>query len=399
VAVNCATIRQKYEINMPYYTALSNILDEMKTYKSFVVWKLVSRNGRATKAPYQTRTGQLASVINPDHWSSFADAISVVDQYDGIGFVFSEHDPYAGIDLDDPNGDAKLIDRQMRIAEEMESYSEVSPSGKGLHIIVRGNVPSGRRRNKIEVYSDGRFFTMTGDVYNDRPIAERQFELSNLWTELGNGRRIEPISVNQPSVVTEEDQAIITRAFSGANGAKFKALWNGDINALKSDDLSAIDQGLVNIIQLYTKNPAQIERIWLASPQGQREKTKSRKDYRDRTVQKAFDMEIPKIEFVGLPTFLSKATAGDTEGPRPLRRELPPSQPFPVDALGPPPREKRCLRLPAGQKGPRHLGHSGMAWPSVDHQHGRLHGAGSEQVQGLLAGVNSGAVRPDSCPS
>jgi putative DNA primase/helicase len=44
----------------------------------------------------------------------------------------------------------------------MDSYAEVSPSGKGVHVIVKGKVAQGRRRNKIEVYSSSRYMTMTG---------------------------------------------------------------------------------------------------------------------------------------------------------------------------------------------------------------------------------------------
>ena len=60
------------------------------------------------------------------------------------------------------------------------------------------------------------------------------------------------------------------------------------------------DQALVNIIQFYTKNTDQIERIWLSSPQGQREKTRVRKDYREKTIARAFDRELPEIIFEGI---------------------------------------------------------------------------------------------------
>src|SRR5947208_3302484 len=126
---------------------------EMTVCKSFVVWKYESRDGKRTKVPYQAMTGQQASVTNPTHWCSFEDAIAVANKYDGIGFVFSESDPYAGIDLDDPEGDAVVLERQKELYKEFNSYSERSPSGNGLHIIIKGSVRSGRRHNKVEVYS------------------------------------------------------------------------------------------------------------------------------------------------------------------------------------------------------------------------------------------------------
>jgi putative DNA primase/helicase len=81
--------------------------------------------------------------------------------YDGIGFIFSPFDPYCGIDLDYTDDPAKF-ERQQLIYSNFNSYSELSPSGKGLHIICKGEVPAGRKREKIEVYSSGRYFTFTG---------------------------------------------------------------------------------------------------------------------------------------------------------------------------------------------------------------------------------------------
>jgi uncharacterized protein DUF3987 len=317
---------------------LNSIPHELLKYRNFVVWKYEARKeGKPTKVPYQTLNGQHADVTNPMHWSSFDDAIAVAYRYDGIGFVFSENDPYAGIDLDNCEGDSAASERQLQLFRQFDSYSELSPSGKGLHIIVKGTIPSGKRRNNIEIYSSRRFFTMTGNVYCNKPIAERQERLTALWSELGGEQRRDSVISMQLNFVGESDQEIIDRATNAANGAKFNALWIGDSSVIQSNDRShsAIDQALVNVIQFYTKDPAQIERIWLLSPQGKREKTRTRKDYRERTIKKAFDMKIPRVEFAGVPPFLTNAVIGAAEAPRPLRRELPPSQPFPVDALGP----------------------------------------------------------------
>ena len=53
----------------------------------------------------------------------------------------------------------KIIDRVQ------EGYVEISPSGTGVHIIVEGTVrDGGMRKGPIEMYSRGRFFTITGEV-------------------------------------------------------------------------------------------------------------------------------------------------------------------------------------------------------------------------------------------
>lgn len=317
-----------------------NIPNETRAYPSFVVWKLNQlANGKTTKIPYQVRTGQKASVVDPTHWSSFEEAFAAVHNYDGIGFVFSENDPFTGIDLDDTHGDADALERQEALFQQFNSYSEISPSGAGLHIIVKGHVPSGRRKGFVEVYSSSRFFTMTGNVHHARPIADRQPELDILWAQLSAGKPSNLTTFPSATQSDEPDQSIIDRACNADNGAKFRALWSGDGSVLNGSDQSgsAIDQALVNIIQFYTKDTAQIERIWLSSPQGQRHKTQARKDYRDSTIGRAFDRELPKIVFDGIENVVftgNRIPAPTSEAPRPLRRELPAPAAFPIDQLG-----------------------------------------------------------------
>lgn len=314
-----------------------NIPIEMRAYPNFVVWKFDQRpNGKITKIPYQVGNGQKASVIDPTHWSSFDDAMAAANKYDGIGFVFSDNDPFTGIDLDDTRGDAIALEHQKAIFQQFNSYSEISPSGKGLHVIVKGRVPTGRRKGFVEIYSLGRFFTMTGNIYNSQPIANRQPELDTLWAQLSEGK---PSTLSAlPSAIhsDELDQSIIDRAFNAENGVKFWALWSGDGSVLHGDDRSgsAIDQALVDIIQFYTKDIKQIERIWLSSPQGQREKTRTRRDYRERTIARAFDRELPKTIFEGFDNVTNRIQTATLEAPRPLRRELPPPTAFPIEHLG-----------------------------------------------------------------
>src|SRR5258708_5128739 len=160
----------------------SNLPEELRLLPNWIVWRLEYPNGldkKPTKKPYQIN-GQLASVIEPTHWSTFDQCSAVVEKYTGLGFVFTNSE-YSGIDLDDasllangePNPNYQLdLNRQIRIAHEFDSYSEVSPSGKGLHIIVKGKVPDGKRTNFIELYPSGRYFTMTGNVHNNKPVAE-----------------------------------------------------------------------------------------------------------------------------------------------------------------------------------------------------------------------------------
>ncbi len=143
------------------------IPDELKTYRAWVLWKLSRVGDKPTKHPYSVHTGRRASSTDSRTWSSFEEALKAYEAggYEGIGFVFSSGDPYCGVDLDaavDP-GTGEVADWAGRIVEELDGYTELSPSGSGLHIIAKGRVPTGgNRRGSVEMYDSNRFFTMTG---------------------------------------------------------------------------------------------------------------------------------------------------------------------------------------------------------------------------------------------
>jgi len=156
---------------------VSNIPQELRDRPQWVFWKLVERDGKATKLPYNPKTGNLADSTNPETWGTIQQAEIATETYsgDGIGFVFSASDPFTGIDLDKCfNPDTgELEPWARRYVDVFQSYTEFSPSGTGLHIIVKGELPvregksgTGRKKGKFEVYDQARFFTFTGNTFN-----------------------------------------------------------------------------------------------------------------------------------------------------------------------------------------------------------------------------------------
>ena len=154
---------------------LEAVPEELQRYRQWVVWKaeeMTRRDGtkKITKVPYNPTTGGKASTKRKEHWGTFEDAcLAMVDPaYAGIGFVFTADDPFVGVDLDncfDESGN--LRDDARRAIDELQSFTEKSPSGKGLHIICKGELPPGKRtdhRLGREVYDKNRFFTITANV-------------------------------------------------------------------------------------------------------------------------------------------------------------------------------------------------------------------------------------------
>jgi putative DNA primase/helicase len=145
------------------------IPDELKIRPQWVNWKhaLIGK-GKWTKHPYNARGGRKASSTDLLTWSPFESAFKVYEagRYDGIGFVFCSGDPYSGVDLDgcrDPQS-GEIEPWAAEVVRDLASYTEISPSGRGLHVLVRGKVTAPLKRGQIEMYSVERYFTMTGQA-------------------------------------------------------------------------------------------------------------------------------------------------------------------------------------------------------------------------------------------
>ena len=145
------------------------IPDELKVLRQWVGWRLEPRNGRNAKVPYQaSRPDLLAKVDDPKTWAPFDVAMKAYSDglFDGIGFVFSSEDPYCGIDLDNcvSPGTGEITNEASKIIEQLNGYTELSPSKTGVHIIVRASLADLKRRRigGVEFYDSRRYFTMTG---------------------------------------------------------------------------------------------------------------------------------------------------------------------------------------------------------------------------------------------
>jgi len=285
--------------------SFSNIPAELKALPQWVCWKLVPREGmKPTKLPINPRTGDLADVTNPETWASFDVAVAASLQHSGIGFVFTEDDDYCGIDLDDTHGDAEAYARQIKVFQEFASYSELSPSGNGLHIIIKAKLPgAGRRRAGIEIYDKERYFTFTGNVHLNAPVMERQDLAVMLYEQMGGPAKANIVGVDEEQ--TQTDDEIVAIASKALNGEKFKALYEGNWSGLNYPSQSEADFALVDIIAHYTKNKAQIARIYAASELGKAPKDnyKHRSDrvgYVAYMVEKSFDRQLPPLDAEGL---------------------------------------------------------------------------------------------------
>jgi len=161
------------------------IPDELKTAARWTAWRLTTRGQRPTKEPVDAWTGRNASSTDPRTWAPFDVALRryETDRLDGLMIALG--DGYAGVDID------KCRDREtgdiaadvLTMVTDLDSYTEISPSGTGLKVFMRGVLPPGRRRKgHVEMYDAGRLFTMTGHHLTGTPLTveERTLRLADL---------------------------------------------------------------------------------------------------------------------------------------------------------------------------------------------------------------------------
>lgn len=298
--------------------------EELKARRQWVAWKFITRENKPCKLLIDPKTGRAAKSNTPETWGSFDEAVLMAqhrDDMEGVGYVFSKpcdirdtkgrflhriiiEDPYCGIDLDDAvDDDGNLKAWAQVIVNRFNSRTDLSPSGRGVKIIIRGKVPrTGEGKAKcrasdvlvdgvvipeVEIYDRCRFFTFPNRPWLGTPltIENRQDELDAFYSLVFPPQA--PSEDTEAHVITQipsrDDDDGIQRAICAANGRKFVDLfYNGDTTAYKSP--SEADAALIGILAWYTGPRAdQLDRLYRRSAIC-RDKWLEREDYRERTI-------------------------------------------------------------------------------------------------------------------
>ncbi|WP_111292173.1 phage/plasmid primase, P4 family [Bacillus safensis] len=239
-----------------------NIPQELKNAPHWILWRSEERDGKKTKVPYQI-DGSMAQSSNKRTWSTFPTVIKFYNDrdYDGIGFMFSKDDPFIGIDIDHCVEDGVLSPFAQEIVDSVGSYTEFSPSGKGVHIITKGKIPlrgqgTGRKNPELglEVYRHGRYFTFTGNSLGIGDIEERSDKLKELFDKYLKDKKEEMKKSSPPAASSRDmnnlsNKEIWERMFNSKNGKSIQDLFNGH---LINEDHSATDMALCNHLAFWT---------------------------------------------------------------------------------------------------------------------------------------------------
>ena len=338
---------------------VENIPIELKNLRHWVCWKFVwnEEKQKYDKVPIDAKTGYGASSTNPNSWSSFDKAldsyskwfgkpqthkrkddktgklIDVTGLIEAIGFMFEGTD-YVGIDLDNcMDASGNLKSEAFDIVNTLNSYTEYSQSGKGLHIICKGKLPAGGRRKDggqkdgIEMYGNGspRGFLMTGNTLAKISIRECQPEINAVHAQYIGGLGNSEAKTPPPPVKSAlSDDAILEKALAAPNNEMTRKLyyegWTKE-KKLGFDTHSQADQSLCNRLAGAGADKEQIDRLFrksaLMTPKW------NRISYRNPTIDKAIADNAP--------AFVSGATLDWNEAiPLITTAE---SLPYPVTAL------------------------------------------------------------------
>jgi len=258
------------------------IPERLRDREQWICWREETRDGKPTKVPIEPGSDEFASTTDAETWTDFETARQEDGQedVDGVGFVFSEAGPFVGVDLDDcRDPDGQLDETARDIVERLDSYTEVSPSGTGVHVIVEGELPDGRnRRGNVELYDTARFFTVTGEHIDETPtrVAHRQDALEAVHREYvreddSNSERADaPDSVSPSQQGTSgseeqlDDAEVLEKARSAENSRKFEDLWNGRTAGYESH--SEADMALCCLLAFWTGGDrSQIDRLFRQS--------------------------------------------------------------------------------------------------------------------------------------
>lgn len=283
-------------------TSVYTIPHAMQALPQWMLWTLIHKEGqdKPSKVPFNASTLQACNPVDASVYVSYAEAVNawleVPSRFNGLGFGLIEG--LICVDLDnclDEDGNVTAWARDVLDALP-PSFTEISQSGKGLHWFGWGNLPPDAKQkitlpcgNRVELYERKRFMAMTGQPFEGSPpqLAQAQEAINTLYESL-LAKTSKPwfnLGSDAPAFVPSHD--VVDRMFNSKNGATIKALWYGDVSA-HGGDASSADMALLSHLAFFTgKDAQQMETLFSQSVLGQRQKWKTRPDYRERSIQKA----------------------------------------------------------------------------------------------------------------
>lgn len=264
-----------------------NIPSELKVLPIGVGFKFILQKGKkAKKIPLDVTTGGNAKSNDPATWRPLDEVIAKAEAFnlDAIGFAITS--PYIGIDIDGCVTDGVISPYAQKIIREIDSYAEFSPTGTGVHIICKGELPKDRKFSSldVEMYSGNRFFTITGNIIPGckNSIKERKDEILKIFEELDRAEKEH-----------KQERALLDRIKKSNDNEAFFCLYAGKWQDVYPSQSEA-DLAFCNKLAFWTgRNSALMDRIvrhsGLMRPKWDERHFGDGKTYGEAVIEKAVD--------------------------------------------------------------------------------------------------------------
>lgn len=268
-----------------------NYPQSLKKLPIWILWRLEDDlKGRKTKIPYSARYFGKASSTNPKTWSSFeavcSEAFKRPQFYNGLGIAISEENSLIFIDVDHCiDEDGTINDLGSDIVSIMQNqYVEISQSGSGIHILALGSIPKNYKNsdNGVEIYSNARFCSLTGNTLSNGDPHEDQIALDTVYMKY---KKKDPPKIQRERIQVELENGDSWILEHASKSQKFSDLWSGNWSGSFGSQSEA-DLSLCGILAFWTNcNEGQIDRLFRNS--GLYREKWDRADYRESTIRSA----------------------------------------------------------------------------------------------------------------
>ncbi|WP_407543367.1 hypothetical protein Q0M94_25945 (plasmid) [Deinococcus radiomollis] len=276
---------------------LSGLPTDLRPIEQFLLYRIARRpNGRLGKVPQRYTCGRLVNTAprSPGAWLSLSAALDMFQQGygDGLGVALTPSNGIVTLDLDDVIVGNTLRPAARQLVDRMDTFAEVSVSGRGLHLLVKGVLPGPRRKCAgLEVIDHG-YVALTGHRWpGTRPdLPDRQAQLEHLYLDSFPPQPVHsPLNRSHPDA---DDQEVIQRLLAARNGDRVRALFvEGRLSAYPT--CSEADYALARMIGWYSSDDAQVARIMRASALYRPERW-DQGTYLTRTIESALALGYPR---------------------------------------------------------------------------------------------------------
>ena len=260
-------------------------------------------NFDSNKKPYTPNSYKMANSNNSSTWGTLEQALISIEKYNrkGIGIEFGKTSKghLCGLDIDNCIDDNGIISPEAEsIIKMLDTYTEISISGKGIHCLFYATKKGNACKNNkldwckvIELYDKERYFTLSGNVINDKGILYRQ-EFCNMIYDKYFACCSNPILSNNQKCkkeFTKEQLQDYEKHFENAlkKDPILRDYWNGK---RPNNDESANDLGFCKKLSYWLNDENLVKEYFLKSPyfaqkdEKHKEKCLKRKDYLQRTI-------------------------------------------------------------------------------------------------------------------